>query len=56
LAIVIERIIEAGLGEKDIPGWKLKEILALVGQGSKVLFLKLKVRRSRSEHGILEVV
>jgi hypothetical protein len=43
LAIVIERIIEAGLGEKDTLRWKLEEMLALVGQGSKILFLKLKV-------------
>ena len=56
LVIVIERIIEAGLGEKDILGWKLEEMLALVGQGWKILFLKLKVRRSHSEHSILAVV
>jgi len=56
LAIVIKRIIEAGLGEKDIPRWKLEDMLARVGQGSKILFLKLKVLRSHSEHGILEVV
>jgi hypothetical protein len=56
LVIVIERTIEAGLSEKDFLRWKLEEMLALVGQGSRILFLKLKVRRSHSEHGILAVV
>jgi len=31
LVIVIERTIEARLGEKDILRWKLEEMLALVG-------------------------
>ena len=51
LAIVIERTIEAGLGEKDIPLRKLEEKLTLAGEGSKIFF-ELKARRFHSEHGV----
>jgi hypothetical protein len=34
--------MKQGLAKKYIPRWKLEEILTFAGQGSKVLFLKIK--------------